>query len=131
LEQVPDGIVSSPAVRAYDTARGAADAGDWKCPIEKNDDLYDTSPMQILEIIRQLDDSRESILLAGHEPTWSDLAGALIGGASMRFPTAAIARIDLDIDSWKQAEFGNGTLVWFVIPKLLSQIGWPDGPKSK
>jgi phosphohistidine phosphatase len=131
MQQTPDGIVSSSALRALDTVRRAAEAGKWTCPVETTDKLYGASTDQALDVVRELENSRSSVLLAGHEPTWSQLAGDLVGGADVRFPTAALARIDLAVDKWKHAEFGKGTLIWLVIPKLLSRIGWPEGPSSK
>ena len=36
----PDLVVSSSAVRALSTARLAAEAGEWSCPLEVTRDLY-------------------------------------------------------------------------------------------
>lgn len=127
LDQVPDRVICSSAVRARETVRLAAKAGKWSCPITITEELYDASPEQVLTLIRRCQDSLSSILLAGHEPTWSLLAGGLIGKAKVKFPTAAMARIDLAVASWKEAGFGKGVLVWMVPPRLLAEIGWPDG----
>ena len=127
LDQVPDRVICSSALRAKETVRLAAKAGKWSCPITITEDLYDASVEQVTELIRKSRDSLNSILLAGHEPTWSLLAGRLIGKANLKFPTAAMARIDLAVTSWKEAQFGKGTLIWMVSPKLLAGIGWPDG----
>lgn len=127
LDQLPDRVICSSALRAKETVRLAAKAGKWSCPITFADELYEASPEQVLDLIRESQNSLDSILLAGHEPTWSLLAGRLIGNAKVKFPTAAMARIDLAVASWKEAGFGKGTLVWMVSPKLLSAIGWPDG----
>jgi len=40
-----------------------------------------------------------------------------------------VARIDMDVARWKEAEFGKGILVWLMTPKLLAGIGWPAGVK--
>ncbi len=127
LDQLPDRVICSSALRAKETVRLAAKAGKWSCPITFAEELYEASPEQVLHLIRESQDSLNSILLAGHEPTWSLLAGGLIGNAKVKFPTAAMARIDLAVARWKEAGFGKGTLVWMVSPKLLSAIGWPDG----
>lgn len=126
LDQVPDRIICSSAVRARETVQLAATAGKWSCPITITEQLYDASPEQVLILIRRCRDSLNSILLAGHEPTWSLLAGRLVGNAKVKFPTGAMARIDLAVASWKETGFGKGTLVWLVSPKLLAGIGWPD-----
>ena len=66
------------------------------------------------------DDQIPRLLLAGHEPTWSSLAGLLLGEASLRFPTAAVARIDFEVDSWRDVRAGGGTLRWLLTPKALA-----------
>ena len=83
--------------------------------------LYATSPDAALDRIRELDDAVASVLLVGHEPTWSSLASQLIGDAGLRFPTGALARIDLSAVSWPEVDAGNGVLVWFVTPRLLAR----------
>ena len=121
LGQVPDSVISSPAVRALDTAHRAADAGEWDCCLCTEEKLYEASISQVLDIIRGQADAQGTILLVGHEPTCSQLIGDLIGGGSARFPTAAIARIDMNIERWKDADFGGGTLMWLITPKLLKR----------
>lgn len=122
LEQAPDAIVSSTAVRARETAQRAAKAGGWECPVILDDGLYGTSAPQVLARIRDLDDASSRVMLVGHEPVWSELAGQMIGGAALSFPTAALARIDLPIDVWSRADFGRGALVWLVTPRTLERF---------
>jgi len=120
--QVPDQVISSSAVRAWQTVELAAQAGGWPCPLEATRDLYDTSSDQLLEIIRGCSDTNSRLLVAGHQPTCSTLAGRLIGRAQIRFPTAAMARIDLPRDRWGSVRWGEGSLIWFVTPKLLKSV---------
>jgi len=122
LGQAPDLVVSSTAARARDTAQRAAKAGEWKCEVLLEDGLYSTGVAEVLSAIRGLDDTAGSVMLVGHEPTWSDVAGRLVGGAALVFPTAALARIDLDIDSWSRADFGRGALVWLVTPRTIERL---------
>lgn len=119
---IPELVLTSPAVRAADTVRLAAAAGGWTCPVETREELYRGFLEGILEVIRGCPDSARSVLLAGHEPTCSELAAALVGGARIRFPTAAAARIDLPVDAWRGAAFGAGSLIWLVTPKLLKKF---------
>jgi hypothetical protein len=34
-------------------------------------------------------------------------------------PTAALALVELDVDRWRDADAGLGTLCWMVVPRLL------------
>ena len=127
-DQVPDLIVTSSAVRARTTVELAHTAGCWTCPIETSDALYDTDATSVLEEIRGLPDSADRVLLAGHEPTWSELAVRLIGGGDLRFPTAALVRLDLDVARWRDATFGSGVLVWLLHPKFFVEGNFPLAP---
>lgn len=121
LEQTPDLVISSTAVRAHDTARLAAAAGDWPCAIETDPQLYEGDTGLILQLVQQQDDALESLLLAGHEPTSSEMVGRLIGGGLVRMPTAALARIDFSVESWTEVRFERGMLIWLVTPKMLKK----------
>jgi len=125
LGSVPELALTSSAVRARRTVELAAKAGRWKTEVVVSSELYGASPGEVLDVIRRCADEVSSLLLAGHEPTWSALVAALVGGATLKFPTAAVACIRIPSDSWRAVEFGSGELAWFVPPKLLARIGWP------
>lgn len=119
--QVPDLVVSSTALRARRTAELAIETGDWDCPLQCDGDLYGASAPAVLELIREQPEGISSLLLVGHQPTWSQLV-ALLSGAVTRFPTAALARIDFDVEQWTDLQPGTGSLVWLVTPKLLQRV---------
>ncbi len=121
--QEPDLVVSSSAVRALTTARLAAETGGWTSEVRAEPALYGAGRRQVLDEIRSLDDSLASVLLTGHQPTFSEVAGGLIGSAEIRFPTAALACIDVPVSRWQGVDFGLGTLIWLVTPKLLQRAG--------
>ena len=127
-DQLPDLVVTSTAVRARTTVELAHTTGGWTCPVETSDALYDTDAASVLEEIRGLPDSTYRVLLAGHEPTWAELASRLIGGGDLRFPTAALARLDLDVARWRDATFGCGALVWLLQPKFFVEGNFPLVP---
>lgn len=118
----PDAILTSTAVRARDTVRIASEAGGWSAPIRETSELYGASAQTVLALVKEEHHSTDRLLLAGHEPTWSDTVSRLIGGASLRFPTAALARIDFDVASWRHVDFGRGELIWLLPPKALKGL---------
>ena len=123
-QQVPDIAVSSSALRARDTLQLAARAGRWSSPLRIDSALYESTPSAIVEWIRQFDEPAARLLLTGHEPSWSELAGHLIGvPAALRIPTGAMLRIDFDGDTWQEIEPGGGELRWLIPPKLAARIG--------
>jgi phosphohistidine phosphatase len=119
-EQVPDAAITSPARRAQDTLRLAMHAGGWSCAVQTAADLYGGGVSGLIAEIQQEPTATEVLLAVGHEPTWSDAITAFIGGGAVRFPTAALARIDFDLDRWGDVGPGTGVLAWSVTPRLLS-----------
>jgi phosphohistidine phosphatase len=122
-EQAPDRIVTSPAVRAHDTARRAAKAGGYNDrPMEVNDQLYFGGVQPLIDALHRQPGSAETVMLVGHEPVWSAACSAFIGGGGVRFVTAAVARIDFDAEHWADVQPGGGELVWFLPPRLLKGL---------
>jgi phosphohistidine phosphatase len=117
--QVPDAAVTSPAVRAEETLRRAMKAGGWTCPVRVAHGLYGGGVSGLLNELRAEPHTTGVLLAVGHEPTWSDALRALIRGGSIRFPTAALARIEFDLDSWSDVQPGTGVLAWMVPPRLV------------
>lgn len=119
-EQLPDRIITSSAVRARETLERAAKGGEWgEISTLVTPDLYEASPNDVLDVIRNEDDDSTRLLLIGHEPTWSEVIGRLIGGGRIKMSTATMARVDFEISSWRQADFNQGVLKWLVPPKSL------------
>ncbi len=123
LAQVPDRIVSSPAVRANATAELAALAGGWSAPISSDARLYEESIEQAFELLRELDDEARRGMLVGHQPDLSLLGELLIGGGSLVLPTAAVCRIDCACDRWRDLEPGAGELRWLLPPRMFDKLG--------
>ena len=122
-DQVPEKVLSSSAIRARATAELAIEAGDWQCQTDYLDSLYGATAASILELIRSQDEGISSLLIIGHQPTLSELIAELAGGAGVRFPTAALARIDFAVEAWDPLRPGDGELISLVTPKLLASAG--------
>ena len=96
---VPDIIVSSTAVRALTTARLAAEACGCKNEVAVARELYLPHPNEMLQVMAAQPDDAQCIMLVSHNPSTEALVHFLTG-ALEPVPTAAIAHIELDIDSW-------------------------------
>jgi len=117
--QVPDRILCSTAVRAVQTLEHARRGGAWEAPVRTSEVLYEAGADGLLAEIQREADTTTTLMLVGHEPTWSDLLSRLIGGGEIRFPTAAAARVDLDVLQWREAAHGKGQLIWLIPPRLV------------
>jgi phosphohistidine phosphatase len=90
-------------------------------------EIYEATPARILDAIRAVDREVEQLLVIGHNPGLEGLVLRLMrddggeAGARMRekFPTAAIAVLQLPVDDWTDVEPETGELTAFVTPKLL------------
>ncbi|MEN8165624.1 MAG: histidine phosphatase family protein, partial [Acidobacteriota bacterium] len=87
----PMTVISSAAERAAETARLANESGRWNCEVVLDRRLYGGGPEAVLEVVRAFEPSVKCALIVGHNPTWPETTSLLVGGANLRFPTAAIA----------------------------------------
>jgi phosphohistidine phosphatase len=117
--EVPDKILSSPAVRARTTAELAAAGGGWDSSIEIRDELYGASPAEVVETIQAAGGKAERLLVIGHEPTTSQTISVLCGGR-VRVSTATAVGLDLGTDDWKRLEPGVATLAYLLPPRLFA-----------
>ncbi|MGB3137691.1 MAG: histidine phosphatase family protein [Nodosilinea sp.] len=123
-DKVPDLAITSSAVRARATLDLAAQAGDWHCPVEVTDALYEASIEQVLEVIHQVPDHHSSLMLVGHQPTWSDAVTYFMGGGAVNMPTAVMACLEFEVMTWSQVDYGLGTLLWLLPPRLFACHGF-------
>jgi phosphohistidine phosphatase len=112
---VPDLVISSTAVRARKTAELAVEAGGWSSEIRLDRSLYDEGPRGVLAVGASAPDV-EGVMLVGHQPTWSMLVSALTGQRA-EMKTAAVAVIELDIESWADLPSASGTLTRVLEPR--------------
>jgi phosphohistidine phosphatase len=112
----PEIIVSSPAVRARETARLVKEAADLDAEIKHNERIYEASPQTLRNIAGSLDDRFNSAMMVGHNPGMEGLV-RLLTGKLEPMPTAALAVIDLDISRWDQLTDGSGKLRKVIRPK--------------
>ena len=122
---IPDVVLTSPAVRAVTTVERAAAAGAWQVAEWRIvDSLYHGGVRDLIAAMRDLDDAFQSVLLVGHEPTWSEATSTLIGGGDVRFPTAALAQLSIESDRWADVGSDSCEMVSFTPPRLLKRLGW-------
>jgi phosphohistidine phosphatase len=117
--QVPDAAITSPAVRATATLARVMAAAAWSCPARAAEALYGGGVAGLLGEVRAEPTTTRVLLVVGHEPTCSEAVALLIGGGHVRLPTAAVARIDLEVQRWEEVGPGTGVLAWSVVPRLL------------
>lgn len=124
---IPDVVLCSAARRAVETFERVAPALGIDGAASIDRDLYMADPEQLLQRIQALPDSATAALLIGHNPGHEVLARALaVDGRKKamkqlrkKFPTGALAVIDLPAEQWSDVAPGTGYLEAFVRPKDL------------
>jgi len=124
---VPDHAITSSALRARTTIDLARESGGWDTTVEVTDALYGTSPNGALEVAAKAAPEVDSLMLVGHEPTWSALAYHLTGGA-VTVKTATVVGIDLDVDHWQHLPAVSGYLAFVLQPRHFTKKAWDIPP---
>ncbi len=128
---VPDKVLVSPALRARQTWELAQTLLGHDVPAETVEMLYAfASPRPLLEATKRFGEDARTLMLVGHNEAMHELAVALaktgdeqqLRRLRKKFPTAAIAIIDLPIDEWFElSDLTPGRLVHYARPKDLGQ----------
>ena len=120
--------LASPAARARETLDGVAEAcGELQFPVRFEPNVYLADVDTLLELIRDFPEEAEQALLVGHNPGLQrvvvelsqDDAFGLRKRVIDRFPTAALAVIDLDVAGWREVSPGSGRLCEVILAKEL------------
>ena len=116
---IPDIILTSSAKRARSTANRVVKASGYAGKVKKLDALYDSVIGTYFKTLQVLPDIHQSVMVVGHNPTMEQLVTHLTGDIKP-MPTAAVAHIELPIESWESLDFyTKGTLVNLWTPKTL------------
>jgi phosphohistidine phosphatase len=97
----PELIISSHAIRAFQTAEIVAKTLGYNIKniaIEKG--IYYTDTETLIEVIERQEDKYQSILIAGHNPTITELAREISKAFNEQLPTGALAAFELHTNSW-------------------------------
>ena len=117
----PDLMISSPALRALQTATIFAEALQY-CPdeISQEPGLYmEFTTRDFVEYLKQLPDEHQTAAIFGHNPSVAYFAS----GLAMRFtgdtPTCSTLCLDFEIESWSLIESRTGTVAFHFVPRMF------------
>lgn len=114
----PSQIISSPAVRAWTTAR--IFAGELGYPVEflqREDGLYLASLDNLLDVVATQDVGFSNLMLFAHNPGLTDFANYLVPGLTNNLPTSGAVSVNLDSDDWMLYDRPKTELVFYDYPK--------------
>jgi phosphohistidine phosphatase len=123
-----DLCLASPAARVRETLDGLSETyGDFQFPITFEEKIYLADTATLLELVRDVADDVERLLIVGHNPGLERLVAMLTrdDGKGLRdevehkFPTAALAVIEVAAESWSEVDPAGGKIVELIFPKEL------------
>lgn len=93
-------------------------------PVEFEDELYGASDDELIDRLRRVPDSARSVMAIGHNPGMHDLAlrlaaaGERLPQLAAKFPTAALATLELGGETWAECD-RDARLADYVVPREL------------
>jgi len=120
LDLIPEHIASSPAKRAFSTAKKVARMLLYnKENIEKVESFYNEDKEAAMNYLRGLPNEITSVLMIGHNPHFEDLVMLLDEDKKciVDLTTASIAVLEADINNWNLLDSGTCALKKIYRPK--------------
>ena len=111
---VPDGVISSPALRARQTTEAACrQMGIKPKQVDWDGQVYAASVFELLNVLKAYKKKPKTLMLVGHNPGLEDLLIYLAGTGietppdGKFLPTAAVAHLEMP-DIWRDLAEGAG-----------------------
>ena len=122
-----DYVLASPAARIRETIEGVQEHHKLDVQIRFEPRIYMARVAELMELIGSIPDDAHNALLVGHNTSAERLVAKLSvdDDAGLRrrveekFPTAALAAIELPINSWAEVQSDQGRLVELIYPADL------------
>ena len=114
----PEIIISSPAMRAKQTAGLVKESAGFRAAVKFDERIYEASPLRLLEVVSDIEDHYDSAMIVGHNPGFENLVRILTGKIET-MPTATLAVVDLEIDLWNEVHSETGDLRKIFRPKEI------------
>ncbi|WP_276365924.1 histidine phosphatase family protein [Chryseolinea sp. H1M3-3] len=116
----PDLILTSPAKRAFSTAKKMAEILLFpKEKIKTDRILYHADEETILSVVQTINDKHDTILVLGHNPGLTEFVNALAESDVFidNVPTCGVVAFSMPVDSWKEVNWKSGKLLFYDYPK--------------
>ncbi|MCX6281949.1 MAG: histidine phosphatase family protein [Bacteroidetes bacterium] len=115
-----DLMISSQAVRAYETAKLFAASLDYPMKkILKDRKIYDGPYDRLLDLIYGTDDTYNSLMIIGHNPLITQLSNLFLHPGIEYMPTSAVVCINFHTGKWEEVPASTSELKFYITPKQL------------
>lgn len=116
---IPDLILSSSATRARLTAKGLAKNIGHNIEIKYLDALYLADPLEVIEIIREIEDKYDTVFIVGHNPETTELTDLMADDYIDNVPTLGIVALNVPVKHWKKFKTEKAKLDFYIYPKMF------------
>lgn len=114
----PDLLVTSPAIRALTTAAYFKMALDVEGEdFWVRDDIYEAMTVKITDIIHRLPEDAETVMIFGHNPTFTNVANLFTAKYIDNIPTCGVVCLRSDAATWPDVDPSNTKVVEMFFPK--------------
>jgi len=119
IDVAPDGLLSSTALRARQTAAVFAETLNIDAAAQHYEEgLYHAMPAAIEQHIRSLPDQWNTLLVFGHNPGYTILANRLQNNAYIgNLPTCGIVGAQTEINNWVDFSLADARRIAYFYPK--------------
>lgn len=117
-----DLIMSSHAVRAHETAKIIGNGMQYpESDILISKNIYFGYPDSLFNIFFDLSDDVNSLMLVGHNPTFTTFANYFLDRKIDNLPTSGVVCITFDMKSWVDIHDSKRKVKFVISPKLLRE----------
>lgn len=116
----PEYFISSPAVRAYETAKIFAKILDYpKSQIAISSSVYNASVQELHTLILGIDNALQSAIIFGHDPALCHFTAFLTRQHYEKIPTSGVVAIEFQAESWNMIQPHSGKVQFIIYPKMF------------
>jgi phosphohistidine phosphatase len=116
----PDLIVTSSAIRALETSKILAAKLNY--PIEQiriESDIYHQGSKYLMELLYGLPNDVNSVMLVGHNPTFTHFANKFLDEPIDALPTTGAVSISFATEKWEEINIATKNTNFVVAPRML------------
>jgi len=117
-DEMLDVIYSSTAIRALEFAERISEFANISLIPDLSFYTFDVD--ELIEILKHLPDSAERVAVVAHNPAIIQAINRLTESEITKVPTASVAAIDCNIESWADIYPGLCELSYFEYPKMFN-----------
>lgn len=116
----PEYVLTSPAVRALETARimaHAFDIGEKNFREEKN--IYSANENSYYDLCFDLPKKISHLLIVGHNPALTGFVNFFLNPRIDYLPTSGIVSIEFDSEKWEEVPVSSYRVRFMIFPKMM------------